>query len=106
VKTHRIDTLKKGITSMTILIEEQKPNWFASSRLGQFFASPAGRAARIVGGLLLIGGGLLLVGGIAGMVIAAVGLVPWLAGALDKCVFSALFRGPFSGSEIRACASD
>ena len=91
---------------MTVQIEEQKPNWFATSRLGQFFASPAGRVARIGGGLLLIGTGLLLVSGIAGMVIAAIGLVPLLAGAFDVCVFSALFRGPFSGSEIRACARD
>ena len=90
---------------MTIKTEEQKPNRFAASRFGQFMASRAGRAMRIVGGLLLIGGGLLLVGGIPGIVLAAVGLVPLLAGSFDVCVFSALFRGPFAGSDIRACAT-
>ena len=91
---------------MIIQIEEQKSNWFAASRLGQFMASPAGRIARIGAGLLLIGAGLLLVGGVAGIVIAAIGLVPLLAGAFDVCIFSALFRGPFGGAEIRACARD
>jgi hypothetical protein len=28
--------------------------------------------------------------------------VPLLAGALDVCLFSALFGGPFSGAAIRA----
>jgi hypothetical protein len=89
---------------MTIKMEEQKPNWFAASWFGQFMASRIGRVTRIVGGILLIAGGLFLVGGIPGMVVAAVGVVPLLAGTLDLCVFSALFRGPFAGSDIRACA--
>ena len=38
----------------------------------------------------------------AGYVVAAIGLVPLLAGTFDKCVFSRLFGGPFSGQEIRA----
>jgi len=36
--------------------------------------------------------------------LAAIGLVPLLAGTFDVCVFSRLFGGPFSGSAIRACA--
>ena len=90
---------------MTIEMEKQKPNWFAASWFGQFMASRIGRVTRIVGGILLIGGGLLVVGGIPGVVLAAIGLVPLLAGAFDVCVFSALFRGPFAGSDIRACAT-
>lgn len=83
---------------------QQKPNWFAASRLGQFMASAAGRIVRIVAGIALIGGGLLAVGGTAGIIMAAIGLVPLLAGAFDVCVFSALFGGPLSGAAIRACA--
>jgi hypothetical protein len=83
---------------------QQKPNWFAASRLGQFMASGAGRIVRLVAGVALIGGGLLAVGGPAGIIMAAIGLVPLLAGAFDLCVFSALFGGPLSGTAIRACA--
>jgi Inner membrane protein YgaP-like, transmembrane domain len=81
---------------------QQKPNWFAASRLGQFMASGIGRVVRIVAGIALIAGGLLAIGGLAGIVVAAIGLVPLLAGTFDVCVFSALFGGPFSGTAIRA----
>lgn len=83
---------------------QQKPNWFAASRLGQFMASGVGRAVRIVAGIALIAGGLLAIGGPAGIIMAAIGLVPLLAGTFDVCVFSALLGGPFSGAAIRACA--
>jgi len=89
----------------TIKMEEQKPNWFAASWFGQFMASSIGRVTRIVGGIALIVGGLLVIGGVAGIVLAAIGLLPLLAGTFDVCVFSALFRGPFAGSAIRACAT-
>ncbi|MEX0629805.1 MAG: DUF2892 domain-containing protein [Chloroflexota bacterium] len=65
-------------------------------------ASGLGRAVRIIGGAALIAGGLLWIGGVAGYIVAAIGLVPLLAGTFDKCVFSRLFGGPFSGPEIRA----
>ena len=81
---------------------QARPNWFAASRLGQLLASTAGRIARIVAGIALIAGGLFVVGGPAGIALAAVGLVPLLAGAFDVCLFSALFGGPFSGTAIRA----
>jgi hypothetical protein len=79
-----------------------RPNWFAASWFGQFMASGLGRAVRIIGGAALIAGGLLWIGGMAGYIVAAIGLVPLLAGTFDKCVFSRLFGGPFSGPEIRA----
>jgi hypothetical protein len=79
-----------------------KPNWFAAGWLGQFMASTAGRLTRLVGGVVLIGAGLLAIGGPVGIIIAAIGLVPLLAGSFDVCVFSALFGGPFSGSAMRA----
>jgi hypothetical protein len=86
---------------MTINYNENT-NWFAASWLGQFMASSFGRAVRVAAGLALIGGGLLLIGGPAGYFVAAIGLVPLLAGTFDKCVFSKLFGGPFSGPDIRA----
>ncbi len=86
---------------MTIQYNE-KPNWFAASWFGQLMASGLGRAVRIVAGIVLIAGGLLSIGGNIGYVVAAIGLVPLLAGTFDKCVFSRLFGGPFSGPEIRA----
>jgi hypothetical protein len=83
---------------------DKKPNWFAAGPLGQFMASGLGRATRIVAGVALIAGGLLSIGGTTGYVVAAIGLVPLLAGLFDVCVFSRLFGGPFSGAAIRACA--
>jgi hypothetical protein len=83
---------------------QQKPNWFAASRLGQFLASGVGRAVRVLGGIALVAGGLLAFGGTAGIIMAAIGLVPLLAGTFDVCVFSALFGGPFPGATIRAIA--
>ena len=94
---HRLE----GSSIMTTQTQ-QKPNWFAASRFGQFMASGVGRVARIVAGIALIAGGLLAVGGPAGIIMAAIGLVPLLAGTFDVCVFSALFGGPFSGAAIRA----
>lgn len=82
----------------------KKPNWFAAGPFGQFMASGLGRATRIVAGLALIGGGMLAIGGPAGYIVAAIGLVPLLAGLFDVCVFSRLFGGPFGGGAIRACA--
>ena len=81
-----------------------KPNWFAASWFGQCMSSRAGRIGRVVAGLSLIAAGLLAIGGTVGVIIAAVGLVPLFAGALDVCIFSALFGGPLRGSDVRACA--
>jgi len=67
-----------------------------------FMASMAGRITRIVVGIGLIALGLFVIEGGVGYVLAAVGLIPLLAGLFDVCVFSKLFGGPFKGSEIRA----
>jgi hypothetical protein len=67
-----------------------------------FMASMAGRVTRIVAGVALIAVGLFVLEGAVGYVLAAVGLVPLLAGLFDVCVFSKLFGGPFKGAEIRA----
>lgn len=73
-----------------------------------FMASAAGRWLRVIAGLVLVAIGLILAfqaGSMAaGIVIAVVGLVPFLAGVFDVCVFAPLFGAPFSGPKIRAVA--
>jgi hypothetical protein len=101
--TNAIQHVLEGSDSSMTTQAHQKPNRFAASRLGQFMASGTGRAIRIVAGIALIAGGLLATGGTAGIIMAAIGLVPLLAGTFDMCVFSALFGGPLSGTAIRAC---
>jgi hypothetical protein len=68
----------------------------------KFMASTTGRIVRIVAGLALIALGLLSVGGTAGIILAAVGAVPLLAGLFDFCVFAPLFGGPINGPKIRS----
>jgi sulfite exporter TauE/SafE len=68
-----------------------------------FMASPTGRIARIVAGVVLVILGLVIGGG--GIVLSIVGLVPLIAGATDKCFFAPLFKQPMSGAEIRKGAA-
>ncbi len=69
----------------------------------KFMSSGAGRLLRIVAGLALILVGLMVVAGTWGIVIAVIGLVPFLAGIFDVCVIGKLFMGtPFKGAEVRA----
>jgi hypothetical protein len=69
--------------------------------LFRFMGSSAGRIARVVVGLLLVVIGLFWVHGIGGWIVVIIGLVPFLAGAFDKCVFAPLFGFPFDGSALR-----
>ncbi len=66
-----------------------------------FLASTTGRIIRMVAGAVLMLVGLFIVKDLAGVIVALVGLVPLLAGALDFCVFALLFGQPFSGKAIR-----
>lgn len=68
-----------------------------------FMASTAGRIARVVAGLALIVIGALMGG--AGWLIAAVGLVPLLAGAFDVCLLAGLMHQPFKGTDFRSRAA-
>ncbi len=68
----------------------------------RFMASPAGRILRIVAGGAIIAWGLLMVGDQSGQILAAVGLLPILTGALNICVIGPLFGKPLSGSKARA----
>jgi hypothetical protein len=67
-----------------------------------FMASPTGRIVRVVAGLVLIALGWLVIGGTVGIIVMIVGLVPFVAGMLDFCVFAPLFGLPLSGPAIRA----
>ena len=66
----------------------------------KYMASTAGRAVRIIAGLVLIAVGGLLGGG--WWALAVVGLVPLAAGALDICLFNVLFGQPLRGKAVRA----
>jgi hypothetical protein len=69
----------------------------------KFMSSGLGRVIRIVAGLALIAVGIFLMNGVWGIVVAVIGLVPFLAGLFDVCVIGALFLGtPFKGDEVRA----
>jgi hypothetical protein len=66
----------------------------------RFMASLTGRAIRIVAGVALALVGLLWVGGNGGMVLAAVGAVPFIAGLFNFCLFAPLFGGPFLARKL------
>lgn len=67
-----------------------------------FLASGNGRLVRIVAGLILIAGGLFGLQGVGGTIVAIIGVVPFVAGLFDLCVFAPLFGQPLSGPKIRA----
>lgn len=67
----------------------------------RFMASNNGRIARIVAGIVLIAVGLIS-GGTNGTVMAVVGAVPLLAGALDLCFFAPVCGLPVNGAKIRS----
>lgn len=67
----------------------------------KFMTSGAGRAARVVLGVVVISVGLLVVQGTVGMVMAVVGLIPIAGGAFDFCLAGAALGYPFWGAEAR-----
>jgi hypothetical protein len=68
--------------------------------LVSFMSSTAGRVTRVTIGLVLIIIGALVGGG--GWIVAAVGLIPFLAGAFDVCLLGPLLKRPFKGADVRA----
>lgn len=63
----------------------------------RFMSEPVGRVLRIALGIAMVAVGLGPVGGVTGTVIAAVGIVPILAGAFNFCLVGPLVGGYFSG---------
>jgi hypothetical protein len=72
---------------------------FGKSAFARFINSPAGRAFRIIVGLVLIAWGYVH-GGSTGVILMVVGLVPLAAGLFDLCVISALLGGPLKGARV------
>ncbi len=68
--------------------------------LARFMATPVGRIARIILGLVLVVAGLAIGGG-GGIALAVVGLVPIAAGVLNVCLIAPLLHVPFSGRGVR-----
>ncbi len=66
-----------------------------------FLASGNGRLTRVAAGLILIVGGLFGLQGVGGTIVAIIGVVPFVAGLFDFCVFAPLFGQPLSGPKIR-----
>lgn len=62
-----------------------------------FMQTVAGRTLRAVAGLVLIGVGWFVVGGLWGLIIALVGLVPLVAGAVGICLLAPLFGYTLTG---------
>ncbi len=67
----------------------------------KFMASMAGRAIRIVAGVVMILVGLFVVEGAGGIILAVVGLVMLLAGLLNFCLAAPLFKAPFWAKDIK-----
>ncbi len=67
----------------------------------RFMASPAGRGIRIAAGIALIVAGL-VIGSTGGYILAIVGVLPVLAGALNVCVLGPVLKAPFSGKAVLA----
>lgn len=63
-------------------------------------ASPLGRGARVVLGVVLIILGLAVVGDTAGLILAAVGVVPILAGVFNVCLIGPIIGAPLSGKDL------
>lgn len=68
--------------------------------LAKFMASPLGRGARVVLGVVLIILGLAVVGDTAGLILAAVGVVPILAGVFNVCLIGPIIGAPLSGKDL------
>ncbi len=71
-------------------------------KFAKFMSTPTGRWLRVIVGLVLILVGLLAIHGKKGIVVAIIGLIPFLAGIFNVCVLAPLFGGPFKGSDAKS----
>jgi len=65
----------------------------------EWMAGGAGRALRVLAGLILIGIGI-YVRGNWGVLIAVVGVVPVLAGIFNLCLIAPILGAPFRGRRL------
>ncbi|MHB8507861.1 MAG: YgaP family membrane protein [Candidatus Dormibacteria bacterium] len=66
----------------------------------KFMSNPIGRGIRVVAGIAIAAVGLMVVGHAAGIALAVVGTIVFLAGALNFCLFAPLAGGPFRGARF------
>ena len=67
----------------------------------KFLGSTAGRWVRMIAGIGIILIGVYAVSGVWRWVLIIIGLIPFLAGLFDFCVFAPLLKLPFNGRELR-----
>lgn len=70
-----------------------------SSAFARFMAGSYGRLLRAGFGATIAGTGFFVVGGTAGIAIAALGLVPIVAGSINLCPVAPLWGGHFFGTK-------
>lgn len=71
-----------------------------SMELARFMATPEGRGLRIAAGTAMIIVGISR-GTWTGRLVATLGLVPLMAGALNICVLAPLLHVPVDGNDVR-----
>ena len=64
----------------------------------KFMASPVGRGARIILGLVLIVLGFGVIGGTGGIALGVVGVVPIAMGVLNACILAPVFGCSLRGA--------
>ncbi len=64
----------------------------------KFMAGPIGRGVRILAGVLIMLLGLVVVQGTGGIILAVIGVLPILAGAMNFCLIAPIIGAPFSGN--------
>lgn len=67
----------------------------------KFMASMIGRIIRILAGIVLMAIGLFATQGLVMYTLVVVGLIPFLAGILDVCLFAPLLGQPLQGNKLR-----
>lgn len=72
------------------------------NNLFKFFASTNGRITRSVAGVLIIVLAYMYLDSPWNYVVMAFGLLPFLAGVFDFCIFAPLAKLPFSGKDLRS----
>ncbi|MFV0258280.1 MAG: YgaP-like transmembrane domain [Acidimicrobiales bacterium] len=65
----------------------------------RFMSGPIGRGVRVVVGVVLVVLGI-AAGNVGGWILALVGAVFVLTGALNICLLAPLFKGPLKGSDL------
>lgn len=65
----------------------------------KFMAGPIGRGIRILAGLAIIAYGITSIPGIGGIIVAIIGVLPVLAGALNFCMIAPIIGAPFTGKQ-------